>query len=404
MRNHGKRRMSVVAASAIVALLCVLSSDAAFADFVPGTHLNLSLSFDSQIRTYDVHVPPSYDGSTPVPLVVDLHGATSNKGQQRIISGFQALSDAEGFIVVYPQGLFDTWNAGTCCGGAVSNGIDDVGFLRALVQAIVAEANIDDRRIYITGLSNGGAMSQRLACEAADLFAAAAPMAFPLPYLPLSQCQPSRSMPVQMFMGLTDALVPYSSAAPSFSYWRDTNGCGNGTPDETVVTGDSMCETYTSCSDGVETGLCSILSTSGAPFEGHVLYWNNDLVLAEVAWDFLSRFALPSTGIDHFKCYKAKDLKNPKFVATTVALSDQLGVNDGNFDVRKPSLFCNPADKNGEGILNPADHLTCYKVKGPKILKEDRPNVEVTNQLGSLELEVQKPFLLCVPSSKTVLP
>jgi hypothetical protein len=272
------------------------------------------------------------------------------------------------------------------------------------VETLIGEANIDDRRVYVTGLSNGGAMSQRLACEAADLFAAAAPMAFPLPYLSLAQCQPSRSMPVLMFMGITDALVPYSSAAPSFQYWRDTNGCGNGAPDETIVTGNSMCESYTSCADDVETGLCSILSTSGAPFAGHILYFNNDLVLSVVAWDFLSRFALPSSGIDHFKCYRAKDLKNPKFIGTTVALSDQFGVNDGAFDVKKPALFCNPADKNGEGIRNPADHLTCYKVKGPKLPKEDRPNVEIANQLGALELEVQKPFLLCVPSTKTVLP
>jgi hypothetical protein len=154
----------------------------------------------------------------------------------------------------------------------------------------------------------------------------------------------------------------------------------------------------------VEAGLCSILSTSPAPFAGHVLYFNNDLVLSEVAWDFLSRFALASTAIDHFKCYQAKDLKNPKFVATTVALSDQFGVNDGNFDVKIPSLFCNPADKNAEGILNPADHLACYKVKGPKLSKNDRPKVVVTNQFGTLEVEVQKPFLLCVPSTKTVLP
>jgi hypothetical protein len=108
--------------------------------------------------------------------------------------------------------------------------------------------------------------------------------------------------------------------------------------------------------------------------------------------------------LDHFKCYKAKDLKNPKFVATTVALSDQFGVNDGMFEVKKPFLFCNPADKNGEGISNPVDHLACYKVKGPALDKGDRPKVEVDNQLGGLQLEVTKPFLLCVPSTKTVIP
>lgn len=68
------------------------------------------------------------------------------------------------------------------------------------------------------------------------------------------------------------------------------------------------------------------------------------------------------------------------------------------------AALCFVFDKNGEGVLNPSDHLTCYKVKGPKLAKQDRPAVEVANQFGSLPLEVRKPFLLCVPSTKTVLP
>jgi hypothetical protein len=108
--------------------------------------------------------------------------------------------------------------------------------------------------------------------------------------------------------------------------------------------------------------------------------------------------------LDHFKCYKAKDLKNPKFAVTTVTLEDQFGINDGSFDVKKPFLFCTPADKNGEGITNGIDHLACYKMKGPKLDKDDRPAVEVVNQLGTVRLEAQKPFLLCVPTTKTLLP
>ena len=67
-------------------------------------------------------------------------------------------------------------------------------------------------------------------------------------------------------------------------------------------------------------------------------------------------------------------------------------------------MFCNPADKNGEGILNEDDHLTCYKVKGPKLLPLDRPKVEVGNELGSLQLQATKAMLLCLPSTKTLLP
>ena len=184
--------------------------------------------------------------------------------------------------------------------------VDDVGFARALVEAIAAEAPIDLRRVYPTGLSNGGAMTHRLGCEAADTFAAIAPMAFPLALVPRSTCQPSRPIAVIYFAGLTDTLIPYDggpippagpvipSAPDSFAYWRDVNGCGNGSPDETVTLGTSPCETYTNCADGVRVVLCSITADPIPPFPGHWLYVNPDLVLAEVAWQFLSQFELPA--------------------------------------------------------------------------------------------------------------
>jgi polyhydroxybutyrate depolymerase len=276
----------------LAVILATLPSARALGVLAPGVNAR-TMTFDAQMRAYDVYVPASYDGSVAVPLVVDLHGFTSNKSQQRIISGMQGRSDLEGFLVTYPQGLFNSWNAGGCCGQAVTQNIDDVGFIRAMVAAIEAEGNVDPRRVYVTGLSNGGAMTHRLACQAADLFAAAAPMASPIALIPMSSCQPSRPISVLMFMGLTDALVPYATAAPSFQYWRTFDGCVGASPDETVVVGGSMCETFTQCNDGVEAGLCSIASNSPAPFAGHILYINPDMNLSQVAWDFLSQFQLP---------------------------------------------------------------------------------------------------------------
>src|SRR5258706_10847605 len=190
-----------------------------------------SIDVSGTTRSYLVHVPPSYTGATPVPLVVDYHGFTSTAGVQAAISGFKVLSDTAGFIVVHPQGLGNAWNGGICC----STAKDDVAFTRALVAKKHQDAAIDARRVYATGLSNGGAVSQRLACEAADLFAAAAPMAFPISISPPSSCVPSRPIPVLTFMGLTDTIVPYNggsfpSAATTFTHWRNTNQCGAGTP------------------------------------------------------------------------------------------------------------------------------------------------------------------------------
>ncbi len=107
--------------------------------------------------------------------------------------------------------------------------------------------------------------------------------------------------------------------------------------------------------------------------------------------------------LDNYKCYKVKDLKNEKFVKTSVTLTDQFGINDGVFEAKKPFLFCNPVDKNGEGILNADDHLTCYKAKGPKLSPSMRPSVSIMNQIGPLQLQAKKAFLLCLPSTKTVI-
>jgi hypothetical protein len=105
-------------------------------------------------------------------------------------------------------------------------------------------------------------------------------------------------------MGLTDVLVGYeggffASAADTLAYWRDVNGCGTGAPDTVVTTGQSRCETHTQCEGGVATGLCSITARAfgGTLLDGHVLYLNDDLDLAQVAWAFLSRFRLPAESV-----------------------------------------------------------------------------------------------------------
>ena len=103
-----------------------LAGAAANAAFVPGDNLR-SLESGGLTRTYRVHVPPGYDGSSPVPLVVDIHGLGSNAAQQEGISGMKGMSDAHGFLVAYPDGIDNAFNAGTCCGATDH---DDVAFIR----------------------------------------------------------------------------------------------------------------------------------------------------------------------------------------------------------------------------------------------------------------------------------
>ncbi len=99
-------------------------------------------------RDYIVHVPASYSGSIAVPLVLDLHGYTSDNVQQRLISGQLQQSDDRGFIVAWPQGLNRSWNAYGCCGKSLERGVDDAGFMRALVANIRRRANVDGARLH----------------------------------------------------------------------------------------------------------------------------------------------------------------------------------------------------------------------------------------------------------------
>lgn len=293
MKSPCLRLSTLCLLAAVIAFCSSATSYAVLSGYSAGNN-ERTLTHDAILREYNVYAPASYDGVSPVPLIVDLHGASSDKVQQQAISGWAGEAEAEDFLVAYPQGIGNTWNAGICCGG---NTNDDVGFIRAMVDAIELEGNVDTTRIYVTGLSNGGAMTQRLACEAADVFAAAAPLAFPTPYADFAtECTPSAEMPVLLTMGLTDIVVPYSGgffggAVPSFEAWRAKFSCGTGTPENRFEQGSAFCDIDTSCAGGVEVGLCSVTGiTFGPPlnvFDGHVLYFNSDsLNMADKIWEF----------------------------------------------------------------------------------------------------------------------
>jgi polyhydroxybutyrate depolymerase len=121
-------------------------------------------------RCYHLYVPPSYDPARPGPLVLSLHGFLSNPDSQAWISGWHELAGREGFLVAYPQGTSwpQRWNAGATWNA----GVDDVRFLRDLIDDLEAVAAVDRSRVYVSGFSNGGGMALRFACEEAGLVAA----------------------------------------------------------------------------------------------------------------------------------------------------------------------------------------------------------------------------------------
>ncbi len=260
------------------------AGDCPSAPLSPGNH-NLSLQHDGVARTYIVHVPNGVNGSEPVPLVIDLHGLTSSASAQASLSGWRRKSDQEGFIVVHPQGLDASWNGGDlCCGTSQRSGVDDEGFMRALVARMAEDTCIDAKRVYATGLSNGGAMSHLLACQTADLFAATAPVSMGNGTNP---CTPSRPISVVMTRGTRDALVSFNgglfpSAQEDFEQWATLNGC-RGTP----ATANGLCQVFSDCNGGVEVKACAINA-------GHVLYNNSqNFSVPDVVWETFERQTLP---------------------------------------------------------------------------------------------------------------
>lgn len=250
----------------------------------PGDH-QLTLDFRGTKRTYLVHVPRDYTGATPVPLLIDMHGWGSNPGEQRFVSGQLQQSDQRGFIAVWPQGQDNSWNGFNCCGKSMENNVDDVGFLRALVNTMKGQANIAGDRVYASGLSNGWSMAMRAACDAADVFRAAAGVSQMLNQP--ERCRPSRPIGITSFHGLLDLLAPYGgnpllgfqSARTSFASWATINRC-TGAPVRGQLSGLSRTETFIHCAGKARVGLVTV----GAG--GHITYLNLDGVnIAGYIWD-----------------------------------------------------------------------------------------------------------------------
>ncbi len=179
----------------------------------PGDY-RFSFERDGLTREYLVHVPKSYRGG-PMPMLLALHGGGGSADYQADDSKYRLISKSEaaGFIAVFPNGysrfrsgILGTWNAGACCAAAVHNKIDDVGFIREVIARVETQANIDHRRIFATGMSNGAMMSWRLACEAPEIRAIA-----PVEGTDnTAGCKPAHPVPVIEFHAVNDEMVAFN--------------------------------------------------------------------------------------------------------------------------------------------------------------------------------------------------
>lgn len=191
-----------------------------------------ALSFDGIDRDYRVYVPRTL-GDGPSSLVVMLHGGFGSAEQAELTYGWDAQAERDRLIVAYPDGVGRSWNAGGCCGPAMKKKVDDVGFIEAVVTEISSRLAIDPERTFATGMSNGGIMAYRLACES-DLFAAIAPVSGTM----LVDCDGASPVSVLHIHGALDGSVPPDGSpgggtqnidgpplADVLAFWRDVDGC-----------------------------------------------------------------------------------------------------------------------------------------------------------------------------------
>jgi polyhydroxybutyrate depolymerase len=236
----------------------------------------LALSIGGHSRIVIVHLPTGYSGKRPVPLILNMHGSGSDAAQQEAVSGMDATSDADGFIVAYPQGLIPSgtgfdWNIPgvPLLGGAAvpAGAANDVAFLTDLVPALATRYCIDPRRVFATGLSGGGRISSQLACDSPSTFAAVAPVAglrYPSP------CPASRPVPIIAFHGTADPIDPYNGNGQAYwtysvptaaARWGKHNHCAS-TPKKSSGSGYTL-TTYVRCGAGASVELYSLIG------EGH---------------------------------------------------------------------------------------------------------------------------------------
>jgi polyhydroxybutyrate depolymerase len=255
------------------AALASLGCGTAITRYVVGANAD-SAMHDGLARTFGVYLPPGYDlsGATPTPLVMIFHGGFGSGDQVFASARMQALADDEGIIVVSPNGVpgpggVRTWNAGGCCGYAVSQDVDDVGFVAALLDVLGQSLCLDLRRLHATGMSNGAMLSYRLGCELSTRFAAIGPVAGSDM---TSSCKPTRPVPVMHVHGTADmhvpweggagcgaAGVPFVSVADSVGGWVERNGA-KGSTATYLDAGDGHCERQGSAPNGADVVLCAI--------------------------------------------------------------------------------------------------------------------------------------------------
>lgn len=266
-----------------------------------------TISHDGLSRSYILYVPQTYTPGEPAPLIINLHGYTSNAFEQMNYGDFREISDTAGFLIVHPQGTVDAfgnthWNVNWAGAGTV----DDVSFIEALIDSLSAEYSINNEQVFSTGMSNGGFMSYKLACELSNRIAAIASVTGSMNVNQTSSCSPQHPMPVMEIHGTADGVVPYNgnflfeTTENTIDYWVNVNQC-NSAPvvtqiPNTVLSDSTTVEHYVYASglNGVEVEHYKIFNGGhtwpGSLFDSGNGYTNQDINASEKIWNFFQQY------------------------------------------------------------------------------------------------------------------
>ena len=281
-----------------------------------------TIDVNGAMRTFIAQLP----GTKPAPLVIVLHGNTQTGADMVARTSWPRVAKREQFAVVFPDGLNRAWAdlrpGDKRAGRLPPDGTDDVAFLVHLIEKYVTDGIADPRRVYVTGLSNGGAMTNTLICQRADLFAGAASVIMNLTDEMAEACHPSRPVPMLIMNGTADPLVPYAggrgtsrfaiegfwSTEKTVQFWRKLNGCEetdaasvdlddrDPNDDSTVTRISSTCPAGRDVllyriNDGGHRMPATFSDTKFARLVTYVFGpQNHDIDAAETIWEFFRKF------------------------------------------------------------------------------------------------------------------
>jgi polyhydroxybutyrate depolymerase len=310
-----KKKFLILLISFFLCLTIVLSGCISRTDYI--VHDGQKRFFNVHLP-YKIYLPSSYNSSESYPLVFVFHGGGGNANNIEDTTNFTRKGIKEKFIVVYPYGTgrlrfkLLTWNCGFCCGYALENNIDDIGYIRSLYDYIESEYLVNSSMVYATGISNGGIMAYRVGAELSDIFAAIAPVAAQIGGQATEDDElwqiPEPDYPVSViaFNGMKDTRVPYDGGKPiegnahvyswmstndSISFWVDQNKC-NTTPERNVSeSGNIIIDTYNEGLDNTEVVLVTIVD-GGHSWPGGKKGWAGgpeptlEINATDIIWDF----------------------------------------------------------------------------------------------------------------------